>query len=235
MMTLLILWLKKIILLVLLATFLDLLLPNGAYSKYVRLVMGLLILLALLSPVLDVFRTDISLAQLSFSAGDTGTKNASPDFARIQSLAKKLAEQNDAEASRYVQTQISDLIKKQIEASHEVKVESIHVKVNAQQGREEARQPIADIQVVLAQKKTDAPGEREQQRVAVEPMKPVEIEIALDRPKNTDAPRANSEASVAALAEQTRLEKSVAKAIAGTWDVPQDAIHVTWSGAGKEG
>ena len=46
------LWVKKLILLVLLATFLELLLPTNAYQKYVRMAMGLLILLTLLTPLL---------------------------------------------------------------------------------------------------------------------------------------------------------------------------------------
>lgn len=234
MMAMLILWLKKIILLVLLATFLDLLLPNGSYSKYVKLVMGLLILLALLSPILDLFRKDISLAQLTFPIGDMVTKGANPDFARVESLAKRLVEQNDAEARRYVQSQISELIKKQVEASYEVKVESVQVKVQAQD--QAAKQPIAGIEVVLAQKKTDAEvKEQSSERVAVEPMQPVQIEIALTKQKDTAPPSIQSEVAVEALAEQSRMEKNIAKTIAGMWDVPQDTVRVTWLGAKEEG
>ncbi|MFT9848052.1 stage III sporulation protein AF [Aneurinibacillus sp. REN35] len=234
MMAMLILWLKKIILLVLLATFLDLLLPNGAYSKYVKLVMGLLILLALLSPVLDLFRKDISLAQLTFSAGDKVTKESNPDFARVESLAKRLAEQNDAEARRYVQTQISELIKKQVEANYGVKVENVQVKVHAQD--QTAKQPIVGIEVVLAQKKTDAEAKgQSSERVAVEPMEPVQIEIALTKQKDTTPPSTQSEASVEALAEQSRMERNIAETIAGMWDVPQDTVRVTWLGAREEG
>ncbi|MDE1450541.1 stage III sporulation protein AF, partial [Bacillus licheniformis] len=145
-MAVLVLWLKKLILLVLLATFLDLLLPSSAYSKYVKLAMGLIILLALLSPILDLFHKDISLTQLSFTAGEAG--KGAPDFARIEALAKRLAADNDEQANRYVEQQIGALIKKQIEAQHGVKVETVDVHVHPD--GQKAKQPIERISIIVA-------------------------------------------------------------------------------------
>jgi len=47
-------WLKQIILLVLVATFFDLLLPNNSMERYVKLVMGLLIIFAILNPIFSL-------------------------------------------------------------------------------------------------------------------------------------------------------------------------------------
>lgn len=47
-------WIKQIILLVLFATFLELLIPSNNYKKFIKVVMGLLILLAVLQPMLDL-------------------------------------------------------------------------------------------------------------------------------------------------------------------------------------
>jgi len=47
-------WIKHIILIILFATFLELLLPNSNYKKFVKVIMGLLVLQAVLQPVIDI-------------------------------------------------------------------------------------------------------------------------------------------------------------------------------------
>lgn len=59
-------WLKQIVLLVLIATFIDLLLPNNRLDRYVKLVMGLLIILAMLSPVFQLLSEDHDLRSFAF-------------------------------------------------------------------------------------------------------------------------------------------------------------------------
>lgn len=48
-------WIKNIVLIILFATFIELLLPNNNYKKFVKVIMGLLVLQAVLQPVLDLF------------------------------------------------------------------------------------------------------------------------------------------------------------------------------------
>jgi stage III sporulation protein AF len=228
MMAMLILWLKKIILLVLLATFLDLLLPNNVYNKYVKLVMGLLILLTLLSPILDLFRKDIPFAQLSFTVGE-GTN--APDFARVDALVKKLAATNDEQANQYVEAQMGELMKKQIEQQHGVKVESVNVQVVPEE--QKTTQPIQHVSVVLAQSKSErSTEEKDGQGVHVKPMEPVKVEISVG---NKAEPSEQKQESVTVLAEKSQMEKTIAAAISVEWNVPHSAISVTWKDAGEEG
>lgn len=49
-------WIKQIILLVLFATFLELLIPSNNYKKFIKVIMGLLILVAILQPVLNLMQ-----------------------------------------------------------------------------------------------------------------------------------------------------------------------------------
>lgn len=48
-------WFQNIILAVLLATFLEMILPNSSMERYVRLVLSLMVLMAILSPLLALF------------------------------------------------------------------------------------------------------------------------------------------------------------------------------------
>src|SRR5690625_3170395 len=51
-------WITHIVLIILIASFIDLLLPNSTMRRYVKLVVGLLIIMFILSPILDLFRFD---------------------------------------------------------------------------------------------------------------------------------------------------------------------------------
>lgn len=50
-------WVRNIVMVVLFASFLELLLPSSSMQRFVRVIMGLLILLAILSPVIDVLQS----------------------------------------------------------------------------------------------------------------------------------------------------------------------------------
>ncbi|PZD93432.1 stage III sporulation protein AF [Paenibacillus sambharensis] len=77
-------WLRQILGIVLLAAVIDLLVPGKAYHRYVRLVLGLLILLAMLSPILSLVKGN---ADELLEAGLRSWEQASSrDIPRMPSL-----------------------------------------------------------------------------------------------------------------------------------------------------
>jgi len=50
-------WVKNIIIIVLFASFLELLLPNSSLQRFIRVIMGLLIMLAILNPAIDLLHS----------------------------------------------------------------------------------------------------------------------------------------------------------------------------------
>ncbi|BAU27420.1 stage III sporulation protein AF [Aneurinibacillus soli] len=225
MMAFLVLWLKKIILLVLLATFLDLLLPGNTYSKYVKLVMGLVILLTMLSPVMELFKKDWP-AELSGLSGNTAAGTAL-DMSRVDALTKQLASHQDETAATYVRTQMSELIKKQVEKQYAVTVENVAVKLVPEGGK--AEQPIESIQVTVSPEKTErsevaASGSGAGMK-PVEPVKPVQIEVGANGQTEHTKP---AKESVAAMATRTRMEKDIQSSLSLAWNVPDHAVAVQW-------
>lgn len=61
-------WLREIILVVLLASFVELLLPSKSMERYARLVLSLLILLTMLSPIVSLLKGD-AISELSVAMG----------------------------------------------------------------------------------------------------------------------------------------------------------------------
>lgn len=52
-------WVRNIVMVVLFASFLELLLPSSGMQRFVRVIMGLLILLAILTPVIDALQSRV--------------------------------------------------------------------------------------------------------------------------------------------------------------------------------
>ncbi|HEY3423284.1 MAG TPA: stage III sporulation protein AF [Negativicutes bacterium] len=66
-------WVKNIVLVVLFASFLELLLPNGSMQRFIRVIMGLFIMLAILNPVIDAIQNpgmEEEVPALSTSSGN---------------------------------------------------------------------------------------------------------------------------------------------------------------------
>ncbi len=63
-------WVRNVVVLILFGTLLELAIPSSSMRKYIRLVLGLVIMLALLRPVVVLFHADGNLQFLSAGGGD---------------------------------------------------------------------------------------------------------------------------------------------------------------------
>lgn len=52
-------WISNIVLIILLSVIVDLLLPNNGFQKYIKMVVGLLLILAILNPLLKVAGSNV--------------------------------------------------------------------------------------------------------------------------------------------------------------------------------
>lgn len=137
-------WLKSIILVILLATFVDILLPNQTMQRYVKTVMSLFILLTLLHPLFSLFQKNNSIDSMLADAIDLGGSIKSsgtlsafspqpegpadmPALGNIERNAKQLQSQQEQQSQRLVQQQISDLMKKSIEQTTGMRVVNLKV------------------------------------------------------------------------------------------------------------
>lgn len=59
---------KNVAIIILLTTFLDMLLPNTSMQRFIKVVMGLFVLLAIITPILDLFQADYDLTAWQLSS-----------------------------------------------------------------------------------------------------------------------------------------------------------------------
>ncbi len=111
-------WIQQIILIILLATFIDFLLPNSTFHKYSKLVISLFILLTILSPILKIISSDFNYD--SFISSLTIEKGEQKINDRINSLTgelstlnkeiieKKIADELQVELNQYIEKEFGN-------------------------------------------------------------------------------------------------------------------------------
>ena len=80
-------WVKSIIFVVLFASFLELLLPNSSMQRFVRVIMGLFIMLAILNPVIDVVQNHLTPSQVP--ALSTSSANSAVILNNAETVARQ--------------------------------------------------------------------------------------------------------------------------------------------------
>ncbi len=206
------LWLKKIILLVLLAAFLDLILPNTSMQRYVKMVMGLIILMTIISPVFALF--NLSQDELALRLDRYQQEFDKPSNQEWKSMTDKLIGRRDEQVTQYVQSQMEAAIRSWVKEAHGVELHSVEVKINA----DNPEQPtISGISLVVGQ------AEEKNQR-AVEPIKPVEP-VIIDVGGSPVQP--DAEARPAAAEPRDPLHQQIAETVAREWGLALQQVSVT--------
>ena len=119
-------WLKNIIMVVLFATFLELLLPNGSMQRFVRVIMGLFIMLAILNPVMGILEEYVMPGQVP------ALSTLSMEHDDISSKAKKLAVDRNKIASEMYKKELAQQIRATVLAVEGVQDATVEVEVESE-------------------------------------------------------------------------------------------------------
>lgn len=107
--------LKTIILVILLAVFIDLIIPGKAMQRYVKVVISLFILMTILQPVLQLLHTDFNLEKLQFpdSPFDAHLSSYAPLSAVLEE-GSELRKRNEQRSLELTQTYIEETIRREL-------------------------------------------------------------------------------------------------------------------------
>ncbi|MGO0060868.1 stage III sporulation protein AF [Brevibacillus fluminis] len=216
------LWLKKIILLVLLAAFLDLILPNTNLQRYVKMVMGLIILLTIMSPLFTIFNLSQDQLALKMSRYQQEMTNATDSD--IKGLTNRILSTQDEQAHHYVQEQMEAMIREQVKESYGV--ELAQVTVNIEKKDQAAR--IASIDLVVAEQGEKPSAERS--TPVIKPIEPVRIEVG----KEQAATAAQTPKTEAAEPQTNPLYLQIRDTVAQSWALAPKQVEVTGEQAREE-
>ncbi|QKG84216.1 stage III sporulation protein AF [Kroppenstedtia pulmonis] len=208
-------WLKQIVILVLLATFMDLLLPNHTMERYVKLIMGLLIILAILSPVFQFLRDDLDLSTLIAGKFEETGEETSTSVKTINQKGKDLSRKQDQLIHEQVEQDMAEAIQKDVEKEFKVEVIRSHVKT----GEKKDRLYIRKVHLVI-DPTTDPRTEKKNEIKPVEEVDTIHIDITeqkgVKRDDNKEKPNRDK--------KWTRL---LADYLKSSWKLDPDQVTVT--------
>lgn len=123
-------WLKEIILLILLATFIDLLLPNSSMQRYVKLVIGLFVLVTILDPIFKFLHSDLKqIENFSFSSLIEAKANEMKSLSSVEADANVIRKGQEESIRKVAQSDIEAQIREQIEQDYAYIVERVAVQL----------------------------------------------------------------------------------------------------------
>ena len=196
-------WITNIIIFILLATVLDMLLPNSSFQKYTKIVTGLILIAIILSPIMKIFTSDFETAIASIgqfnSQEDENIKNS------IELKKKEIQASQHAYILETMAVQLKATAEEELMEQQGMEIANIELEVNDQDQR-----PFPEnIQYVIVHLKE---AENEGESVAV--VREVEID--------TNAPLPSKPTS--------KTTDQIASLLSEKWNVPEKSIQIMIEG-----
>lgn len=114
---------------VLLATFVDMLLPNRSMERYVKLVLSLLILLTLLSPITKLLKSDpVGELKRAMTAMDAPS-DGQATLEQILAQGRRMQASERQQTLKWTAKELANVMKGQIEETTGAKVQSVEVQL----------------------------------------------------------------------------------------------------------
>ncbi|AXN37479.1 stage III sporulation protein AF [Peribacillus butanolivorans] len=188
-------WVSNIIVFVLLATVIDMLLPNSALQKYAKMVIGLLLIAIIITPILGLFNKDFD--EILSAATSEFEDQKKKDLGNLTEMKKK---EIQATQGAYILKQMAVELQAEVEeelmVDYNMKISSIDVGV-----KNEEEPSIDDLQnITISLEKAEGKEDSEIEAVA-------KIDINAERPSSSDD--ANLDAVKRFLATSWSVDKEI--------------------------
>lgn len=200
-------WVTNIILFILLATVIDMLLPNSALQKYTKMVTGLLLIAIILTPIFKLISKDFetTLASIpSYQApGEKNMKNS------IDLKKKEIQASQHAYILEEMAVQLKKDVKEELMEQYGLEIAKVDIAIN-----EESDQAFPEnLQKVMVLLRQPENGVK-----TVEAIKPIEI--------NTEKPLPSK--------GSTEETEKIAAFLSQKWNVTEKAVEVSIEGGIKK-
>ncbi|MGE6719102.1 stage III sporulation protein AF [Peribacillus frigoritolerans] len=191
-------WVSNIIIFVLLATVIDMLLPNSALQKYAKMVIGLLLIAIIITPILGLFNKDFD--DILTAATSEFEDQKKKDLGNLTEMKKK---EIQATQGAYILKQMAvDLqaeVEEELMADYNMRISSIDVGV-----KNEEEPGVDDLQnITISLEKAEGKENSEIEAVA-------KVDI------NTDSPSTSNDANL----------EAVKRFLATSWSVDEEIIEI---------
>ncbi|WP_018132457.1 stage III sporulation protein AF [Effusibacillus pohliae] len=199
-------WLSQIVLILLFAVVMDLIVPASAMRNYVKLVMGLVIMVTMLKPISALYHGQFDISRIRWpdtAAQVAGFDSIRSKAAEIQRDQLRLAEQKFSE-------QLEQTIKQQIESAYPLEVAKVQAWLADSANEPGQARTIEQLNVWVRPQSNGRAGS------GIEPVQPVVI--GPDAARETVRQQAD--------AENEKLLQQIRETIANRLQIPHSVISV---------
>lgn len=207
-------WVAQIVLLILFAIILEMLLPNESFQKYVKMVIGLVIIIAILNPIVRLFHIpeDQILSQFQLGQSNNSIKNS------IKMNKSEIQASQDAYILKQVRVQMINLVKGELKKNYGLAIQNLNIKRDQSNNN-----TLSHVTVTLgqAQKKSTTAKNGQVTIKPVQAVKPVRVQVT----ENNQTTKQNSKV--------TSKTKKVREYLAKQWGLSTNQISVTMEGGGN--
>ncbi|MBF0709216.1 stage III sporulation protein AF [Alkalihalobacillus hwajinpoensis] len=143
-------WITNIIVLILLATVLELLLPNSNMQRYVKMVIGLMLMAVILSPILTIFTKDFDAMLRTVTLTDS-TLNANMEN-QIESKKSEIQASNAAYIEEQMAVQMKSQVEKELRDQFNLEITSVSLQLKNLDGEKDIDQIAVTVNEAGAEK-----------------------------------------------------------------------------------
>lgn len=226
-------WIREIVLILLLATFIDLILPNSTFERYVKVVIGLMILLAVLAPIVSFLQLDWNQETMFSGIGEQEIP-VMRDVADVLREGEEMRTYQEDQSLNFVQTQLSDMVTELVNQSYPNIVKRINVTLNEGAGETPM---LEQMLVVLAADRVHLEPEERKDRhrgmaepELIKPVEPIEIKVQTD--EDTEK---NERDSTFLQARHHEVRESIIKMIQAQYPWMTDHLTVRYDKEAMDG
>ncbi|GAB3791430.1 stage III sporulation protein AF [Virgibacillus kimchii] len=152
-------WITQIIIFVLLATIIDLIIPTNAMKKYIKLVVGLILLLILLKPVFYIFQIDIQHElEGAFSTIASSTENENSLENLVDFQKTEIETRQDAYILEQMAVQLIEIAKDPLYEEYRMKINNIDFQFSEEAVSQELNFESLDGLIVFVEQAKDGEG-----------------------------------------------------------------------------
>lgn len=242
-------WLRELILVVLMAAFVEMLLPSKSMERYARLVLSLLVLLTLLSPIVSLLKGDAG-AELSLAMEQqqqdggllSGAGDGADSLDNILAEGRRLAAGTQEQGLKLAAEEVAGQMREQIAAN--TGVEGVKVTVTLGMAKTEDRegpeaQPvISSVFVTLPSadvaEEAGGTGPSAEEPIVIKTVEPVQISVGNGAEDMTDSPEASaasgSDPAVEDLTSDASSEElkneAIMKLLEHNWNLEREVIQI---------
>lgn len=225
-------WLREIIIVVLLAVFVDLLLPNQSMKRYVKVVLSLFILIAIISPLAALFKANLDFTQWQDEIAIEQSGQSGPSLQTVLETGAAIRANNARHAQQYVESNLAAQMTRELEQVMPGQIS--HVSVETEVDDEEIINIKRVNVMVHSPTVRDAAYEREPDGLfSIEPIEPVVINIEIEHINEEHVPASSGVYADQHLQSTTHahdeLFASIANILRQQWHVSSEQLVVRYA------